>query len=433
MRTKIYPLVSLLCLSPLFLLIDGLAGLGILLLALAFAVILTSRTIPPGEAQFFGKVIWPAFGIAALPAGFMIFQILPLPMVAHPVWQSTASALGWSVPGSISVDKGATLLAFCRYCALCAAILLSAAVGVNRAQAERILAAALVAATAVVALHILAHLDSFPISAWAGLTGRFHDSDDVLVIGCFGLILSFTFVGLAYENDEIYRLKGEGNAGWLIPKWAFGLTSATICATGLARSWNGPTAVAICAGLIALGFVVSVRRLGPLVGAALAATALIVAVVLVAHSAGRSDLDITLRFAAAATAKVETVQRMIQDEPVFGTGAGTFVSLLQLYRSLENGQSPDLGAPFGAVVSVEMGRIFLWTSLGVLSIAVALFVRAAIHRGRDWIYPTAAASCLVTTLVLAFATPAHGGPIVLLLGATILGLGLAQSRSRTTR
>jgi hypothetical protein len=429
-QTIVYPLLSLLYLSPLFLLFDGLIDLGIFLLALAFALILTGPTIPPREAQFFGKVIWPALAFAAFPAAFMIFQILPLPMFAHPAWQSTASALASPVSGSISVDKGATLLAFCRFSALCAAVFLSAAGGVNRGRAERILIAALSAATAVAALHTLAKPGSFPIGASAARS-ELHEAGDIVFIACFGLILSLAFAGLAYENVEVRRPKEQRKPSRRIPKWSFGLVSAIICVLALWRSWSGPPAVAVCAGLITVGLVVVARRLGLLVGGALAATALIVGLVLVAHSVGRTDLDITLRFAAGDTAKLETLQRMVQDEPTFGTGAGTFASLYQLYRSMEEGQSSETGVPFGAVVSIEMGRIFLWTSFGVLSLAVAFFFRAAIRRGRDWIYPAAAAASLVTALVLAFATPTAGSPILLLLGATIFGLGLVQSRSRT--
>jgi len=428
-QTIVYPLASLLYISPLFSLLDGLAVLGIFLLALALALILTRPTIPPREAQFIGEIIWPVLGVAALPAAFMIFQLLPLPTVAHPAWQSTASALGSPLPGSISIDEGATLLVLCRYCAFWAGVLLSAVVCVNRARAGKIYVAALFATTAVAALYILTNLGSSPANTSASFASEQRSGDDVLLIACFGLILSVAFALMAYKN----RAKGDSVLGRLIPTWAFGLAGAAVCAAALLRAWNGPTAVAICVGLIALALVALARRLGLLVGGVLAATALIVSLVLLAHSAGRSNLDITLRFAPGTQTQFETVQRIVQDEPAFGTGAGTFASLLQLYRSTEDRQSHDLRSPFVAVVGVEMGRGFLLITLGVLSIASALLFRAAIRRGRDWIYPAATASCLVTAIVLAFAAPTDGSPALLLMGATILGLGLAQSRSRTAQ
>jgi hypothetical protein len=430
-QTIVYPILSLLYLSPLFLLFSDVTDLGILLLALALALILTGPTIPPREAQFFGKVIWPALAFAAFPAAFMIFQILPLPTFAHPAWQSTAGALASPLSGSISLDKGATLLAFCRFCAFGAAVLLSVAGGINRNRAERILVAALVAATAVAALHVLAKPGSFPIGASVA-RARLHESGDMVFIACFGLFLSLAFAGLAY-NAELQRPKDERKPDRGIPKWSLSLVSAMICVLALWRSWSVPTVVAVCAGLITIGLIIIARRLGLLVGGVLAATALIVSMVLIGNNLGRADVDITLRFAGGDTAKLETLQRMVQDQPVFGTGAGTFVSLHQLYRSVEEGPSTEINVPFGAVISIEMGRIFLWTSFSLLVLGAAFLCRAAIRRGRDWIYPATAAASLVTALVLAFVTPIVAGPVLLLVGATILGLGLAQSRSRTAQ
>jgi hypothetical protein len=421
---QINPFVALLWLSPLFFLANGPGDLGLFLLALALPLVLEALTMPTREANFVREVMWPAFCVAALPAGFMIFQILPLSMIAHPAWQSAATALGWPLSGSVSIDTGATLLAFCRYCAFCTGVLLSAAVSVNRIRAERVLAVASIAATIGAILCVIADFGGF-----AG--ARPQTCDDALFISCFGAILSCAFVAHTYLEDRTHKLSKEAKPA-VIRKCALGLVGAIICiAAALLRSWNGPATVAICAGLMTLGFVVVSRRLGVLVGGTLATTGAIVAIALGVHNMEKADLDITLRFAPDATAKVETMQRIVQDEPVFGTGAGTLVSLLQLYRSPKDDETPEIHAPLASVVSIEMGRTFLWSALTVLLITSALLIRAALHRGRDWIYPATAASCIVSGFLLAFATHASGGPILLLISGTALGLGFAQSRGRT--
>jgi hypothetical protein len=423
---QINPFISLLCLSPLFfLLANGPGDLGVFLLALALPLVLEALVMPAREANFVKEVMWPAFCVAALPAGFMILQILPLSVIAHPAWQSAATALGSPLSGSVSIDTGATLVAFCRYCAFCAGVLLSAAVCVNRIRAEWVLAAASFAAATGAILCVLGDLGAF-----AGTLGRPQTCDDALFISCFGAILSLAFAAHAYFDDRAHKLNKEVKPA-VIRKCLLGLVGALICAAALLCSWNSAATVAMCAGLITLGFVIVSRRLGSLVAGTLATTAAIVAVALGVHNIDKPDLDITLRFVPDATVKVETMQRIVQDEPAFGTGAGTLGSLLQLYRSAKDDQTPEFHAPLASVVSIEMGRTFWWSALSVLSITSALLIRAALHRGRDWIYPATAASCLVSGLLLAFAAHASGGPILLLISATALGLGLAQSRGRT--
>jgi hypothetical protein len=58
-------------------------------------------------------------------------------------------------------------------------------------------------------------------------------------------------------------------------------------------------------------------------------------------------------------------------------------------------------------------------------------LRGAARRGRDSFYAAAAGACLVTLMIQAFITATLSGTGIVLLSATIFGLGLTQSKSRT--
>ena len=94
--------------------------------------------------------------VAAVPALWVLIQVLPLGAIAHPIWTSLETALGRPVTGSISIDPGASVIALGQYLSLAAIGFVSAAVAVDRHRAEWILFA-LTGATAAIALILLLH------------------------------------------------------------------------------------------------------------------------------------------------------------------------------------------------------------------------------------------------------------------------------------
>jgi Flp pilus assembly protein TadB len=62
-----------------------------------------------------------------------------------------------------------------------------------------------------------------------------------------------------------------------------------------------------------------------------------------------------------------------------------------------------------------------------------MLLRAGMSRGRDSFYAAAGASAVVALLIMAFGNPGLFATSVLIIVATVLGLALAQSRSRTTQ
>ena len=57
---------------------------GVLAGVAAVGMAFISRTMRPGETQFFLSRARPAAGLAAIPAIWMLIQVVPLPFLAHP-------------------------------------------------------------------------------------------------------------------------------------------------------------------------------------------------------------------------------------------------------------------------------------------------------------------------------------------------------------
>ena len=76
-----YLLVLLICATPAFLIIDSPIEDGIIPAILALAVAFAARTIRPGQADHFFYLTRPVAIVAAVPAVWIIVQILPLGIV----------------------------------------------------------------------------------------------------------------------------------------------------------------------------------------------------------------------------------------------------------------------------------------------------------------------------------------------------------------
>jgi uncharacterized membrane protein len=78
-----------------------------------------------------------------------------------------------------------------------------------------------------------------------------------------------------------------------------------------------------------------------------------------------------------------------------------------------------------------MGRPFLWVILLAAIALVITLLRGALRRGRDLFYPVAGASCVVVATLLAFGNAALFSTPVLIIAASVVGIAIAQSKSRS--
>jgi FtsH-binding integral membrane protein len=119
---------------------------------------------------------------------------------------------------------------------------------------------------------------------------------------------------------------------------------------------------------------------------------------------------------------------MLSDVRWTGVGAGCFNALLPIYRDVDDAAANEAPTT-AALIAIELGRPALW-ALIILALGAALyFFRAALLRGRDYVYSAVGSGCILAIVVLSFS---NSGPIELatsLLASIILGLALAQSKS----
>lgn len=418
-------LIVLLGATPAILLAGSLIVEGSAFAIVAGAIVVVARAIRPGEIAHLATLVGPAALLAAVPAAWMVIQLLPIPGLANPMWDSAAAALGQPLAGTISIDTGATLLALAHYVAAAGVALLATAVGLDRQRAEWLLFA-LMAATAVVSVVVIADAAGLPAT---GAGARRQALDCVAL----GLVVAAATGLRTFERFET-RHASPGRSGAAIAAAAAGCGTAFIL--GVVATALGPPGFwfAELFGLATLAAVVVIRRLGlgPWGTSGIAAAAVAVAIgVIAGHDRPAHP---TLAFAPAGT-PVATALHILADAPWTGTGAGTFAALAAIYRDDADGAGEAAAAAptSAAQIAVELGWPAPAMLLLIATVALMLFLRGALRRGRDSFYPAAGAGCAVVLMILGFGNAGLLAPAPAIVAAATVGLALAQSRSRTAQ
>jgi len=427
MPTALIILLCLLSLCPIIITADGPLLLPFIPLLLSGGLIIVSKKLPPGEMQHLNSVFSrPLIIGAAIPAGWMIVQMLPLPFLANPIWTSVSPGLPRGVTGSISVDIGATALALVHYLSAAGMLLFAAAVTVNRERAETIL----ISATAAAALVSVACLvqDLF-VEGYFGINILAH-REQAFDIACLGVILSAACGLFVFERHETRGVGTRGARRKFLLALAACLVSFVLCAGAIAVTRAGSLIFAAGSGFLTFIAVAAIRRwaLGRLGAAAISVTAAVIAIALVTVAA--SDPDPRFAFVKKSRASIELTQRILSNAPFFGVGAGSFMSLKPIYQSGDPSARDAVVVTAAAKLSGEMGKVMLWFAVLAASMGVFVLLRGASRRGRDSFYAAAAGACLVTLMILGFINTAVTGSAIVLLSGAVLGLGLTQSKSR---
>jgi hypothetical protein len=415
-------LVVLLCAAPAILVFDGAIVHGVLAGVAAVGIAIVSRTMRPVETQFFLSFAKLSAAFAAIPALWMLIQVLPLPLLANPIWASAQSGTGHSIAGSISIDIGASVMSLGFYLTIAAIAFWSAAVAVDRQRAEWILFA-LMSATALIGLMVAA-------TNLFGLSERTQGIDCVAM----GVLIAAAAGVRTMERYETRRTSPNRSVSALLRTFAACAIALTICVAVLIMSAPVGTLVATAFGVVALISAVLVRRLGlgPWSIVATAVPALAIAGFLAASEPKLRTENFAFAFAREAPASLTAMsQRILSDTPLRGTGAGTFAAIAPIYRDVED-QTAIFAAPTAAAaIAIELGPPMLWLIVATMAGSIYVLLRAALRRGRDSFYPTAGASCLITLLFLSFMNAEVLGSAIGMIIAATLGLAFAQSKSRT--
>ncbi|ACK49063.1 hypothetical protein Msil_0080 [Methylocella silvestris BL2] len=405
--------------------VDGAALAAFIPLLVAVGLLLVALRLPPLETARFGVLVTPVVLGALIPAIWILLQMAPAPApLAHPVWASVKAGFPTPIWGSISVDIGATALALVRYLSLVGALLLTTALTINRDRAEVTLTALTAAATLISLAFIVIEAVGAPSSADL--------REEAQSCACLGVVLAAACACLIYERHETRRAKlGFSNAKFIYPM-ATALIAFFICVAAVVLAHSGSLIFAASCGLVMFVAVFSVRRLnlGRWGAGAIGITGAVIVLALVTGAAG-SNSDPRLAFVKKDTATIELTQRILADTPFFGDGAGAFSSILPIYQFGDAEGQERRAVTAAAKLSIEMGRVILWGAVIAALLLAVDFIRAAGKRGRDSFYSAAAASCLVSLVILAFVNVSLFGPGLPLLAAIIVGLGLAQSQGRS--
>jgi hypothetical protein len=401
-------------------------------LVVATAVAILSPAIRPGEAGHLVTLLRPVMPFVALPALWMAVQLLPLQPIglAHPIWESTAAALGHPVGGSISVDVGATVLALSQYLFAAGIALVSAALATDRARAEWVLFTLVGATTTAAALLIVQELSNV---LSLGLPDFMRSRPEALVVAAIGIVLSATATVRTVERHET-RHGNESVSRFVARLLAFSSTF-TICLLAVVAGSTGPMMVAVGYGLAIIVIIVLIRRLGigPWGNAAIALVVIMISVGIVASEPEIRGKHLTLALASDLGGPTLSIaSRMLSDTPWSGTGAGTYSALSPIYRDLGDPETV-LAAPTTAVkVAIELGAPALWLTVAA-AIGLTLFLfGGALQRGRDSFYPMAGASLTALLLLLGFMNAGLFGLAPSIIAACALGLALAQRESRSS-
>jgi hypothetical protein len=416
-------LVALICSAPAILLMDGLIVQGLVAGISAAGVAIVGRSMRPVETEFLVSVIWPAAAMAAVPALWMLIQILPLEPIAHPMWSSAETALGHRIAGSITIDTGATLMMLGQYLTIAAVGLLSAAVAADRQRAEWILLS-LTGASALMALIVTTH-DMFGLTFLSATAASFERSQAIDCVA-MGAIISAAACIRSIERLETRKASPERSVRVLL---------LTLAACGGTLAGGGVIAAAAF-GLVALASLVAIRRLGlgPWGIAAVAVIAVSVAILIAAGQSGLRTKSFPLAFAAASpAAQILVSQRILDDAPWAGTGAGTFTAIAPVYREVDDLSVVSAAPTAAAAIAIELGGPMLWLIVAAAAVGTFALLRAALRRGRDSFYPAAGSGSLLTLLLSCFVNTGFLGTAAAMLAAAMVGLAIAQSKSRTVQ
>ena len=424
--------VLLIVTTPAILVIDGPIIHGLVGLATAISVALVAVRIRPGEADFLSSVIRPMAVVAAIPALWMLIQVLPLKTfgLANPVWESAASALGRPLAGCISIDPGMTLISLAKYLWSTGIAFVAVAIAIDRHRAEWIFLVLTAATTLIAVMVLVANLTDFALLRnSANVAG-----DAATNCAALGVILAASAAFGAFERDKRRETDQSGSAIWSGRTFLACLVALVVCSTAVFMGAASLTHFAVFGGVLMLAITFGMRNLsmGPWGFSAIVSVVSVVAIAAIAFRLGNQTEGLTLAFASHATASLISVTHHALTETSWtGTGAGTFAAVLPIYRDINEMSAGQFAPTDAAAIAVEMGRPFLWGILAAAAALVITLLRGALQRGRDSFYPAAGASCMFAATILAFGNAAMFSTPLLIVVASTVGVAIAQSKSRS--
>jgi hypothetical protein len=420
----IYGFVALI---PIMTILQGPTGRAVAAVLISTALAIVTNAANEADIAHAARVARKLKFLAAVPACWLIVQIIPLPHhFSNSIWEAAATALDLPLYQPISIDIGSTVGVLSIYLASIALILVAIFSARDRDRAELLLYCLCVTTTFTVI-----ELWLFQVASNSSI-GEFAAYPDMLAgAAAQGVVLNLaaTFRTIARHKSWDSEKRLFRPALWLL---LLCLISLAICllAIGLKTSVN--VRIATLFGVVTLCFEEVIRRgrLAAWTSLTLCATLLGILAMIVAWRYNFSESSfLTLRFAQAPADAVEAVQRMLLDTRWTGTGAGTFPALWPIYHDL-GGTAAAQVPTTAASIMLGGGVILVVTAVAGTVVLFAVLFRGALTRGRDSLYPTVAAASIAVLFGEAFCDASLSTTGVALIVTILIGLGLTQSVSQ---
>ncbi len=408
---------SLLASAPILLLFQGAIAGGIVLIVAALSLIALAATSLCRDQYRLPRLVSPVllaglFGTVLV----LLLQIVPMPggLLINPIWNSAAAAFGEKTVGSVTIDTGMTLLAICRITCVVGIALLAAMLGQLRHRAEWLL-------STLTAIATLVSLERILSAFW--MPEAFHflpaSADRAAeTIGMFGFVLAAAIVIRSYEHSRSPQSK-IGTHRVTLATETIGAFAACLINLGATASSGNPAslfAALFGASLIIAILVIRKGHLGRWGQAGTVAALMLALVTFIVLMPGHVEN--------------EAITRMTDDARLLGVGAGALPALAPIYGDTSAASATDI--PMVATVVIEMGWPFLWLIAFAAATWAALLLRAALKRGRDYVYPAAGAGCIAVLMISALFNVGGFALAPSIVLSAVLGLAIAQSKGETT-
>lgn len=409
---------------------DSLAIQGAVAGVVALALAVMALSLRPGELEYLISAIRSVLPIAVIPVIWIEFQVFPVEIIAHPIWASTASALGHSVRSTISVDPGASIISLGQYITLAGDALLVASATVDRRRAEIVLFT-MTGATTIIALIVLSHSRLLPMLSFSpDLNAK------AMVCVVLGGILACAAAIRTVERYETRYSNPQRSIPLLMLSFTYCVAAFTLCLAVLLQQTSQTMTVVLLCSSTPLVCISIIRRFGLRIWGITAITVSFMgaAVLLIVSQPFARDKSPLLLFAISSQESQKALsQRVLEGAPALGTGAGTFAAIAPSYRQMGDPPTGPVASTTAANFAIELGRPMLGLILVSVIGSIAVLFKSALQRGRDSFFPALGASALVALALLGFANAGLSGTAPGLLAAGVFGLAIAQRKSRTTR
>ena len=359
----------------------------------------------------------------------------------HPVWRDTAEALGRPYRGAISLDPAASRESVLRIASYAGAFWLAFQYGRCPQRAGHVLRA-LALGSACYALYGLAVLFSgaelilwFEKEVYGDVvTATFVNPNSFATYCGIGLLCTTAVLRRRFDRlvpevsgarQRLYFLIAE-----FLPANALFLAAWMVLATALLLSLSRGGVVAAALGLLAFLWIVPARRSVRLRTRALRSIGLVLAgavlLLLIGQGLERRLWETGPDWAKRSQIYSQTVQA-IEDEPLLGTGLGTFAPVYRSYRTDGIRRGVRMAHNDYLELALELGipaaGLFV-ASIAALALGCA---HGALARRRGGVFPAAGAAA--STLVGAHALVDFSLqiPAVAITFALVLGVAVAQA------